>query len=248
MYVYACSQLFILGEISSSVVIVEHAGFLIAVRAIAKMHPALGAAKGNVSAAHRVVARRRQPMHLSTSSMYPTRAPPSCCSLSHTKTMACRVFTLCEKAIIALHNSSSPSIASFEMPPMIVCSSPFQALESVCRQHLPLPAHALQPTFLLQEGPPNGRCPGRCGPQIATVLAATTDERALQAAIDDCVAESRASSTTAANKNGKKIRWRRRGNALYFGARRSPPTLTIPRGRRRAKSLRFDPRRRRGTS
>ncbi len=69
MYVYACSQLFILGEISSSVVIVEHAGFLIAVRAIAKMHPALGAAKGNVSAAHRVVARRRQPMLLPTSSM-----------------------------------------------------------------------------------------------------------------------------------------------------------------------------------
>ena len=38
MNVYACSQVFILGEISSSVVIVEHAGFLIAVRAIAKMH------------------------------------------------------------------------------------------------------------------------------------------------------------------------------------------------------------------
>ena len=103
-----------------------------------------------------------------------------------------------------------------------------------------------RPTFLLQEGPTNGSCPGRCGEQIATVLAATTAERALQAVIDDCFVESHASSTTTANKNGSKIRWRRRGNALYFDARRSPPTLTVPRSRRRAQSLRADLRRRRG--
>ena len=41
-------------------------------------------------------------------------------------------------------------------------------------------------------------------------------------------------------------RWRRSGNALYFDARRSPPTLTVPRSRRRAQSLRTDLRRRRG--
>jgi len=118
---------------------------------------------------------------------------------------------------------------------------------AVCGTRLWRPNRGVRrPTFLLEEGPPNGSCPGRCGAQIATVLAATTDERALQAAIDDCVAESRASSTTTANKNGNKIRWRRRGNALYFDARRSPPTLTVPRSRRRAQSLRADLRRRRG--
>ena len=41
-------------------------------------------------------------------------------------------------------------------------------------------------------------------------------------------------------------RWRRSGNASYFDARRSPPTLTVSRSRRRAHSLRTDLRRRRG--
>ena len=41
-------------------------------------------------------------------------------------------------------------------------------------------------------------------------------------------------------------RWRRSGNASYFDARRSPPTLTVSRSRRRAQSPRTDLMRRRG--
>ena len=100
--------------------------------------------------------------------------------------------------------------------------------------------------FLCQEGLPTGSCPGRCGARIATVFAVTTVDLALQAAVNDRCAESRSSSTTTTTKTGRIKRWRRSGNALYFDARRSPPTLTVPRSRRRAQSLRTDLRRRRG--
>ena len=100
--------------------------------------------------------------------------------------------------------------------------------------------------FLCQEGLPTGSCPGRCGARIATVFAVTTVDLALQAAVNDRCAESRSSSTTTTTKTGVIKRWRRSGNASYFDARRSPPTLTVPRSRRRAQSLRTDLRRRRG--
>ena len=100
--------------------------------------------------------------------------------------------------------------------------------------------------FLCQEGLPTGSCPGRCGARIATAFAVTTDILASQAAVNDRCAESRSSSTTTTTKTGMIKRWRRSGNALYFDARRSPPTLTVPRSRRRAQSLRTDLRRHRG--
>ena len=100
--------------------------------------------------------------------------------------------------------------------------------------------------FLCQEGLPTGSCPGRCGARIAAVFAVTTVDLALQAAVNDRCAESRSSSTTTTTKTGVIKRWRRSGNASYFDARRSPPTLTVPRRRRRAQSLRTDLRRRRG--
>ena len=104
--------------------------------------------------------------------------------------------------------------------------------------------------FLCQEGLPTGSCPGRCGARIATVFAVTTVILASQAAVmlhvNDRCAESRSSSTTTTTKTGVIKRWRRSGNASYFDARRSPPTLTVPRSRRRAQSLRTDLRRRRG--
>ena len=100
--------------------------------------------------------------------------------------------------------------------------------------------------FLCQEGLPTGSCPGRCGARIAAVFAVTTVDLALQAAVNDRCAESRSSSTTTTTKTGRIKRWRRSGNALYFDARRSPPTLTVPRSRRRAQSLRADLRRHRG--
>ena len=100
--------------------------------------------------------------------------------------------------------------------------------------------------FLCQEGLPTGSCPGRCGARIAAVFAVTTVDLALQAAVNDRCAESRSSSTTTTTKTGWIKRWRRSGNALYFDARRSPPTLAVPRRRRRAQSLRTDIRQRRG--
>ena len=100
--------------------------------------------------------------------------------------------------------------------------------------------------FLCQEGLPAGSCPGRCGARIAAIFAVTTVDLALQAAVNDRCAESRSSSTTTTTKTGWIKRWRRSGNALYFDARRSPPTLAVPRRRRRAQSLRTDLRRRRG--
>jgi len=102
--------------------------------------------------------------------------------------------------------------------------------------------------FLCQEGLPTGSCPGRCGARIATVFAVTTVILASQAAVNDRCAESRSSSTTTTTKTGRIKRWRRSGNALYFDARRSPPTLTVPRSRQRAQSPRTDLRRCRGPS
>ena len=93
--------------------------------------------------------------------------------------------------------------------------------------------------FLCQEGLPTGSCPGRCGARISTVFAVTTVYLALQAAANDRCAESRSSSTTTTTKTGVIKRWKRSGNASYFDARRSPPTLTVPRSRRRAQSLRI---------
>jgi len=100
--------------------------------------------------------------------------------------------------------------------------------------------------FLCQEGLPTGSCPGRCGARIAAVFAVTTVDLALQAAVNDRCAESRSSSTTTTTKTGRIKRWRRSGNALYFDARRSPPTLTVPRSRQRAQSPMTDLRRCRG--